>query len=283
MEILQLKYFLDSAECGSFSLTSKKYRVPTTSVSASVRRLEGELGYKLFDRHANKITLNENGSRLKDALVVVFYEIDTAIADISAESDTRRINLLVRAMRNDISDYIVEFNRRHPSIHFNAVFDFNEHDYQKFDVVIDEKNKDYVGYSGFRLSDMRIRMKAARGKFKLPKKMKIADLSKQPFISWGDGSNMHRILLSACESAGFSPNVVVRLNDMECYNKMLRAGVGIGLARDFGDSDSPELENLDVTDFVERYTVFCYYNPKTHFGNIKSFVDFIKTKKMQSK
>ena len=74
MEILQLKYFLDSAEHGSFSLTAKKYMVPTTSVSASVRRLEEELGYKLFDRHANKITLNENGSRLKDALVVAFYE-----------------------------------------------------------------------------------------------------------------------------------------------------------------------------------------------------------------
>ena len=59
---------------------------------------------------------------------------------------------------------------------------------------------------------------------------------------------------------------------------MLRAGVGIGLERETPDEDFPELEYLNVSDFDERYTVFCYYNPKTYFGNVKSFVDFLKTK-----
>ena len=278
MEILQLKYFLESAESGSFSVTAKKYMVPTTSVSASVKRLEKELGYSLFDRSANRIVLNKNGERLKNALRAAFFELETAVADIRSASDLREIKLLVRAVRSDISDFIIEFNRRHPTITFRAVFDFGDTDYEKYDVVIDEKKAAYQGYSSFCLEDLKIRIKAARGKFPFPSKMKLSDLADAPFISWGNSSNMQRILVSACESAGFSPKIAVSLNDKACYDKMLRAGVGIGLERETPDEDCPELEYLNVSDFDERYTVFCYYNPKTYFGNVKSFVDFLKTK-----
>lgn len=278
MEILQLKYFLESAESGSFSETAKKHMVPTTSVSASVKRLENELGYSLFDRSANRILLNKNGERLKSALRTAFFELETAVADIRSDADLREIKLLVRAVRSDISDFIIEFNRRHPSITFRAVFDFGDTDYEKYDVVIDEKKATYQGYSSFCLKNLKIRIKAARGRFPFPSKMKLSDLADAPFISWGNSSNMQRILDSACESAGFSPKITVSLNDKACYDKMLRAGVGIGLERETPDVDFPELEYLNVSDFDARYTVFCYYNPKTYFGNVKSFVDFLKTK-----
>ena len=61
MEFLQLRYFYESAKNESFALTAKKHMVPTSSVSASVKRLENELGTKLFDRSSNRITLNEKG------------------------------------------------------------------------------------------------------------------------------------------------------------------------------------------------------------------------------
>ena len=278
MEILQLKYFLESAESGSFSETAKKHLVPTTSVSASVKRLEDELGYRLFDRSANRIRLNQNGERLRAALRAAFFEIDTAIAESRSDNDRREIKLLVRAVRSDVSDFIIAFNEKHPSITFHAVFDFAETDYEKYDVVIDEKKDAYSGYLFFCLEDLRIRIKAARGRFSFPSKMKLGDLAGYPFISWGNSSNMQRILVSACESVGFSPKIAVSLNDKACYDKMLKAGVGIGLGRETPEADLPELEYLNVSDFDERYTVCCYYNPKTYFGNVKSFVDFLKSK-----
>ncbi len=281
MELLQLKYFLESAESGNFSTTAKKFMVPTTSVSASVKRLEQELGCQLFDRSANRVTLNKKGKRLKKALLVAFLEIDSAIADISAVGDDREIKLLVKAVRNDISDCIIEFNKLYPNITFNAVFDFDEKNYEKYDVVIDEKNSMYTGYPGFCLLDMKIRMKAAKGKFNFAKKLKLKSLAGFPFISWGEGSNMSKILVSACESAGFSPNITVQINDKECYDKMLCAGVGLGLGRENPETDFPELEYLDIEDFNERYTVFCYYNPSTYFGNVQIFVDFLRMKQSQ--
>ena len=44
MELLQLRYFYESAKNENFAKTAEKYMVPASSISASVKRLEEELG-----------------------------------------------------------------------------------------------------------------------------------------------------------------------------------------------------------------------------------------------
>ena len=61
MELLQLLYFCDAAETQNFSGTARKYNVPTTGISQSIKRLEKELGVLLFDRTSNGISLNKRG------------------------------------------------------------------------------------------------------------------------------------------------------------------------------------------------------------------------------
>ena len=68
MDLLQLRYFFESAKNGSFSKTAKKYMVPLTSVSASIRRLEKELDCTLFDRTSNRVSLNANGRKLQQRM-----------------------------------------------------------------------------------------------------------------------------------------------------------------------------------------------------------------------
>jgi len=83
MEILQLQYFLESAESENFAKTAEKHFVPTSSVSGSVRRLEKELGCQLFDRGSNRLSLNANGKRLYHALRIAFDEVNQAIEDLA--------------------------------------------------------------------------------------------------------------------------------------------------------------------------------------------------------
>jgi len=63
MELLQLKYFCDAAETQNYSKTAKKFYVPTSNISQSVKRLERELGVELFEHRANRIVLAESGKR----------------------------------------------------------------------------------------------------------------------------------------------------------------------------------------------------------------------------
>lgn len=278
MEFLQLKYFYESAKHESFAKTAEIYMVPTTSVSASVRRLEKELGCSLFDRSANRIFLNKNGIRLKNALSVAFLEIENAVADIAAQDDGREIRILVRAIRSDITEYIIEYNEKHPKTTFKTVFDFNETEYEKYDVVIDREDRDYHGYSSFKLCDMSLRLKVAKSNTAAVGKTKLSELSNAHFISWGEQSNMHEILVEACQKEGFYPSFTAVSNDKECYEKLLRAGVGIGLGREDPKNDLPHLTYLPPEIFNEKYSVLCYYHSESCYGSVKGFVDFLKTK-----
>lgn len=277
MELLQLRYFLETAKNQSFTKTAEKFFVPTTSVSASIKRLEQEIGVKLFDRTANRISLNENGERLKKAISSVFYEIDSAVFDLSQNTEGQEIKLLVKAIRSDVTDYMIEYSKQNPKAVFKTVFDFAESDYGKYDVIIDEKNDLYKGYLDFEVLSIKLRLKVSVDKF-IDKKLKLKDLENQNFISWGEGSNMHKTLINACESAGFYPNIAVNLNDKECYERLVLAGVGIGLGREQAQKESPDIKYLDVADFDRKYVVHCYYNPLNYFGAVKSFVEFLKSK-----
>ena len=277
MELLQLRYFYESAQCESFAKTAEKYMVPTTSVSASVKRLEKELGCQLFERTANRITLNQSGKRLQQSLCAAFAEIDGAVDALSApQNDTREIRMLVRAIRSNITERIINYNEKHPHIAFATSFDFGEQDLEKYDVIIDRKCDDYPDREGFELCSMRLRIKAAAGHPLARKKHTLGQLCNQRFISWGEQSNIHRILLEACRRAGFTPTIAVTTNDKACYERLITAGVGIGITR---EDSGTEGVYLDVSDFDEHYTVYAYYKKQAYYGNVKHFIDFLRTEK----
>ncbi len=276
MELLQLRYFYESAQNESFAKTAEKYMVPTTSVSAAVKRLESELGCKLFDRTANRISLNPNGRRLQQSLCAAFAEIDGAVDTLSAaQNDTREIRMLVRAVRSSITERIIAYNGKHPHIAFATSFDFGERDFEKYDIIIDRKCDAYPRMESFELCSMRLRFQAAAGHPLARKKHTLHELCNQKFISWGEQSNMHHILLDACHRAGFSPSIAVSTNDKACYERLIAAGVGIGIARE--DGGAADVAYLDVSDFDERYTVYAYYKKQACYGNVKHFIDFLKT------
>lgn len=279
MEILQLRYFFESAKTESFAETAKKFMVPTTSVSASIKRLEQEIGCKLFDRSANRVMLNENGKRLQKTLWLVFSELDSTIGDLAAHSgDNREIRLLVRGMRRKVTDLIVAFNQRQPHVAFSTVFDFQDADLSDYDIIIDEKSTAYPEYKEIPLYTTGLRLKCAVGHPLCGRKLTLRQLSNQKYISMGEDSNMHKILTRACKRAGFVPDVAIVCNDIECYEKLIASGMGIGVGREESNpaNDAP-VEYLDVEDFRERYSVCVYYKEAAYYGNVRSFIDFLKT------
>ena len=272
MELLQLKYFYESALSESFAKTAEKYMVPTTSVSASVKRLEKELGCPLFERYANHIKLNEEGKSFLKSISSVLNELEHAVVDISQEkSDRREIKMLVRAMRDDITDYVIRFRREYPDIAFKITLDFKESDFKKYDIIIDEKSGRHPDYESFELQSMKLSLMASDKNPISKKALTMADLKNESFVSWGEESNMHRILVNACFRAGFAPDVAVMTNDMKCHDKLIAYGIGIGLAREGAAKDG--MTALDISDFNETYTVCTYYKKDAAYGNVKAFLE----------
>ena len=61
MEIHQLRYFVAVADEGNFSRAAAKVRVAQPSLSQQIRKLEAEIGQRLFDRLPRSVVLTEAG------------------------------------------------------------------------------------------------------------------------------------------------------------------------------------------------------------------------------
>lgn len=275
MELLQLRYFYDSAQYGSIAKTAEKYMVPASSVSASIRRLEGELGNKLFDRTSNRIVLNENGMRLKKSLEKVFAELDQTVTDIVCPIDDKRIKLLVRSMREKATEYIIEYRKKHPDVVFELVIAFNDEDFSHYDVIIDMYTDRYPDYDWFELGRERVRFCVSFDHPFAGRELTMKQLKDQNFVTMG--GNIHALIEKACNDAGFSPNVVAKINDITCFRKLLHSGIAIGYRRRPEEDAGEGLCYLNVTDFkvIERMGV---YYKKDIDGTVKNFVEYLKTK-----
>lgn len=280
MELLQLRYFFESAKNESFSKTAEKYMVPITSVSAAVKRLEQELGCTLFDRQSNRIKLNDNGRLLQKSLFMIFNELDNVKTLLSpAAADTREIKLSVRALRSAVTDYIIEYKALHPSVDFNTVFDFGSTEYKSFHIIIDDSPERYPGYESFELCSKLIRLRAASNDPLCGRPLHLKDLWNRAFVSFGEHTGTHKMLVDACKKEGFTPNFAVQTNDLQCYTKYVEAGIGIGFGRfDAGDPISRNIQYLDVVDFTARQTVYVIFDPHQDHGNVREFLEFLRLK-----
>ena len=82
MELQQLKYFKATAEMGSIAEAAEALFISAPALSTSISRLEKELGVKLFDRTANRITLNQQGRLLLRYTTQVLSLLDCAKTEL---------------------------------------------------------------------------------------------------------------------------------------------------------------------------------------------------------
>jgi len=113
-----LRAFEASARLGSFAAAGQELAVTQAAVSRMVRLLEERLGYALFDRHANRLTLTWQGRTLLPGLTSAFDAVATLAAQIGSMSDARVLTVGVGtsfAMRWLIPR-LGGFQSRHPDI-----------------------------------------------------------------------------------------------------------------------------------------------------------------------
>src|ERR1700719_5375716 len=82
MELQQLRYFCAIAETGSFSRAAQHTHVSQPSLSQQIRKLEDELGARLFDRLGRSVRLTELGRTFLPRARAVLRELESARSDV---------------------------------------------------------------------------------------------------------------------------------------------------------------------------------------------------------
>jgi DNA-binding transcriptional LysR family regulator len=121
----QLRYFLAAGQAGSFTAAADSLYIAQPSLAEQVRRLEGELGVKLFVRSGRRLTLTESGRALRPQAENVLRSVDEAAASVAdvrhLRGGTASLGTFAVAYRFFVREVIAEFALRHPDVTVRVV------------------------------------------------------------------------------------------------------------------------------------------------------------------
>lgn len=283
MTIRQLQYFCDAAQTENFAMVAEKYTVPPSTVSVAIKHLEEELGVQLFNRSANKISLNAKGRLLATELQIAVDKIEAVIGQITeAPTLPPQIKVLIRARPKWITELIAQYKASNPNVSFIISNDYTIADINDFDVIIDENAEQYKHWAHFLLSTEIICVKAASGNPLARKTLTFRDLKDEVFILPSSGNGMRNLYERTCQKHGIIPNVAIECNDRQCLQYYVQANMGLtlGAFRALEDQTQTNMSALRVTDFNETQSVFVFYrNTGENHADIKAFCDFLYAKR----
>ena len=81
MELRHLRYFVAVAEDGSVTRAARRLNMEQPPLSQQIRKLEAELGARLFDRLKRRAVLTKAGEALASRAVRILGEVDAARRD----------------------------------------------------------------------------------------------------------------------------------------------------------------------------------------------------------
>jgi DNA-binding transcriptional LysR family regulator len=120
MELRQLEHFVAVAEEANFTRAAARLHVVQSSVSATVKSLERELGVRLLDRNSKRVLLTDAGAALLPrarAALDAAREAAEAVAEVRGGlRGTLRLGTMTSVRLIDLPALLGEFHRRHPGV-----------------------------------------------------------------------------------------------------------------------------------------------------------------------
>lgn len=113
----QLRMFVETAQCGSFSACARRLGKAQSAVSQGIANLEIELNTQLFDRTTRKPSLTAHGDRLlpfAQAILQQTYELESVNNGLNQSHETQITLVVDDALLPAVSGMLTTFSTRFP-------------------------------------------------------------------------------------------------------------------------------------------------------------------------
>lgn len=134
MELRQLKYFVEVARLGSFSMASKALFITQSTISQQIQKLEEELGVELLSRDTRHVVLSDYGEQFYPCAVQVLEEARAGVERIRDVNALKIGSLSIGAtysfgplLKRTVQDFYKQF----PNIRLNLIITSKEELRQK--------------------------------------------------------------------------------------------------------------------------------------------------------
>jgi DNA-binding transcriptional LysR family regulator len=238
MDLSALRVFLTVAEERSFSRAAAKVHLTQSAVSQAVRRLEEELGEKLFDRSSKTGTLTDAGRTLQNygqRLVRLAEETESAMR---ALRDLRRGRVLIGANEAAVHTLLPLVSRFHQQVPDIAI-DVRRVPARQIAVEVQQGSLDF-GALTFRPSEAGL-LEVVIGtdelvllvppSHRLAKRRQVTmeDVAAEPVVAHNDPSPARERVLRLFEERHVTLNLVMSLPSLDGIKRAVEMGMGVAL------------------------------------------------------
>ena len=233
MEILQLKYFCEAAENENFSLTAKKFGVPPSDVSQSIKRLEAELGVRLFTRYPNRLELCERGRAFYEKASEALALLSEAAESATGGYTETKLRLCVNCNRRVVMEVVERFREAMPDVAIE-MDTFADPSLGNYDIIVAGNGREYDRYRKRLLLTERILL-AVHASHRLAERRSVdpCELSGEKFIEMSELSSLYAPAREICRQGGFAPEVSLKTDDPFYYRRGVEMGLGVAFVPEF--------------------------------------------------
>ncbi len=241
MELTQLRYFLAIARHLSFTRAAEALPVSQPSLTAQIRKLERELGVALFTRTTRRVQLTAAGEDFVRAAQQILNLVQAAEQEMHEFSGLKRGKVVLGTIPTvgafSLPPLLAEFHRKFPGIELSIQEDGSD---VLMDLLLNEAIDLAVvtapeAHPSGVLERRRLLVDEmvllVPGDHRLAKRQSVAlkELAEEQFVLFKPGYGLRRIVLDACQEAGFQPTIGFDSNQRETIYGMVEQGFGIAM------------------------------------------------------
>lgn len=232
MELLQLRYFYKIATSDTLTQAARELHVSQPSLSSMLRKLEAELGGKLFVKKGRLLKLNRRGEILLHYAEKILRELDAMKEEVNIlnQNQENRLVIELQAASNLILPIIKEFQGKHEDIQIRILQNQSEKaaEDNKPDLIV---TADYRKPTEDRILFKEELLLAIPENHRLAGKLSVTveDLQEEKFILLSHGKRMRTITDYYCKKMHFKPKVILESDDIGMVKDLIRSGFGVSI------------------------------------------------------
>lgn len=279
MDVRDLEVFLSVAKHLNFTRAGEEVHLSQPSVSVRVRRLEEELGTKLFEQLGKRIALTEAGRLLvpyAQRVVAALDDARHAVEELQGlERGTLRIGASTTPGMYLVPKLVARFKRQHPGVEIRLEIK----DTRRVEEEIVRNEFDF-GFVGGHLAGAEIEVTpwmtdelvlVAPPGHPLARKRRVTleDLRGRQFISREQGSATQAAVNNKLLASGLPLETVMEMNNPEAVKKAVQGGLGLAFLSRFAvetELKAKTLAAVRVKDFNLNRELKIVYRKDKHFS-----------------
>lgn len=238
-EIADLRLFAKLADIGSITGAARQLRMPKSTASRNLQRLEEQAGVRLVQRSTRHIALTDAGHRLLEHARRIVEEVELAETALSADAKAVRGRLKVSApytfARHFLGPLLPELLAAHPELRVELEVGNRRVDpiAEDFDLVIRVGSLDDSSLIVRNLGRTRLVLCAAPGMVADGGPAGPRDLARYPLVALNRADAQDWQMARENRTATVPVRPVMAVNDPTTLMEAIERGAGLGWIPDF--------------------------------------------------